>query len=443
MKFHQKKLCAIVLILTFLVLPSVSAAPISIEQTMSLRYSVSSWTTANIPQQQLLEVLRGAYGYWQSHRSIPQIGSDYSLVLYPVNNTATYRYIPEQNTLVIQAPTVTKATIAAHITQSYVATANTIIIVVWNQTRMNNPYYASAEAGLLVQNAALSAITLTLGTHCVALIDSNGLRGDLGLASSMTPLLVLPLGYDASPYASASPDNTRMAGNLPLVQNSQMPFSDSLNSLLYARAWSSQDLSTQELSQLLWAAYGYSTTGHRTVPSAVGIYPLKIYVSNATGIYGYTPESHSMTTSVQGDRRFEIANACGGETWAANAPTIFTVAYDSSLDGDGGIVPHEWIEVDAGCVVQQILLEASARTLSGNIVSKGLETWNGAGAGTIRTILSLPSSLIPLYVVPVGHGGVIPEFSPFLILPAFMILTLIAVTLYKMQPWTTAKRREF
>ena len=441
MPFHEKLLCVTALIITSLLLPSVSAAPIPIEQTMSVRYSVNSWTTENIPQQQLLEVLQSAYGYRQSHRSVPQFGSDYSLVLYTVNATATYRYVPEQNALVIHDLTATKATIAPHITQSFVVTANTVIIVVWNQTRMNNQYYASAEAGLLVQNAALSAITLNLGTHCVAMINSDGLRSDLGLASSMTPLLVLPLGYMASSYASASPDYTRMTGNLPLVQYSQMSFADSLNNLLYAQAWSDQTLTTQELSQLLWAAYGHSTTGHRTVPSAVGIYPLKIYVSNATGIYGYTPGSHSVTASAQGDKRLEIANACGGETWAANAPTIFIIAYDSSLGGDGGIVPHEWIEADAGCVVQQILLEASAWTLSGNIVSRGLEDWNGAGAGTIRTILSLPSSLIPLYVIPVGHDGVIPEFPPFLMLPVFVILTLIAVMLYKKQPWTMPRRR--
>jgi len=120
-----------------------------------------------------------------------------------------------------------------------------------------------------------------------------------------------------------------------------------------------------------------------------------------------------VTASAQGDKRLEIANACGGETWAANAPTIFIVAYDSSLGGDGGIAPHEWIEADAGCVVQQILLEASAWTLSGNIVSRGLEDWNGAGQEQYETILSLPSSLIPLYVVPVGHDGVIPNSRPF------------------------------
>jgi hypothetical protein len=137
-------------------------------------------------------VLQSAYGYRQSHRSVPQFGSDYSLVLYTVNANATYRYVPEQNALVIHDLTATKATIAPHITQSFGVTANTVIIVVWNQTRMNNQYCASAEAGLLVQNAALSAITLNLGTHCVAMINSNGLLSDLGLASSMTPLLVLP-----------------------------------------------------------------------------------------------------------------------------------------------------------------------------------------------------------------------------------------------------------
>jgi hypothetical protein len=112
-----------------------------------------------------------------------------------------------------------------------------------------------------------------------------------------------------------------------------------------------------------------------------------------------------------GDKRSDIATACGNEAWAANAPAIFLVAYDSSQGGDGGILTHEWIEVDAGCVVQQLLLEASTMSLSANVVAKGLESWNGVGAGNLRNTLGLASSIIPLYVVPIGHQYVIPEFT--------------------------------
>jgi hypothetical protein len=65
-------------------------------------------------------------------------------------------------------------------------------------------------------------------------------------------------------------------------------------------------------------------------------------------------------------------------------------------------LPHEFIEVDAGAVIQQLLLEASAWNLSANIVTDGLEDWNGAGAEELRSILNLPTSLIPLYIVPIG-----------------------------------------
>jgi hypothetical protein len=66
-------------------------------------------------------------------------------------------------------------------------------------------------------------------------------------------------------------------------------------------------------------------------------------------------------------------------------------------------VPHQFVEIDAGCVVQQLLLEASAQNLGANIVSSGLEAWNGTGAEGLRNILGLSPSLVPLYITPIGH----------------------------------------
>jgi hypothetical protein len=109
---------------------------------------------------------------------------------------------------------------------------------------------------------------------------------------------------------------------------------------------------------------------------------------------------------MHGDKRFDIADACAGQVWAANAPAIFVIIYNSSYNngntGNGGTLPHEFIEVDAGAVIQQLFLEASAWNLSANIISEGLEDWNGTGAEQLRSILGLPPSLIPLYIVPVG-----------------------------------------
>lgn len=391
----------------------VAATPLEI--TTSQRYSVRSFTAQTVSSQQLLSVLWAAYGYTGSNRVLQKIGDDYSLAIFPVNASGSYRYRPETNSLEVHNTLVNKETIRPH-DSDWPSDANVVLVIVWDQTKMNNQYFASAEAGCLVQNVYLIAVSQNLGTCCVGTIDSGGLRSDLGLPSTMIPILVMPLGYPTSPYPVATPDYGRMNGNLPLVQNSGSSFTDALNNMNYVQAWSAQALSLQELSQLLWAAYGYSSTGHRATPSAYGIYPLIIYVSNQTGTYRYTPESHSITQIQVGDKRSDIATACGDQLWAASAPAIFLVALDSAYNGgntgDGGVLSHEFIEVDAGCVIQQILLEASATSLSANVVTKGLEDWNGNGAQTLRITLGLPSSSIPLYIVPVGHVSDTPTPTP-------------------------------
>jgi len=400
-------------LLAFCLLPPIASAAFSpIEQTMSSRQSIRNFTNDSISSQQLLEVLKNSYGTWGNHRSVPRIGNNYSLTIYPVNDTGSYRYIPESNSLIVHDLSVNKTTIAHDFIQPYPPTSNVILVIVWNQTKMNNQYFASAEAGCLVQNVYLAAVSLDLGTTCVSLIDSQGLRTDLNLPITIIPILGMPLGYPTSPYPSASPNYGTMTGNIPPVQYNQLSFTDALNNILYAQNWSPGNLSLQELSQLLWAAYGYSnvTTGgsyHRTTPSAYGIYPLAIHVSNITGTYQYVAETHSVTAVQLGDKRLDIANACGGQVWAANAPAIFWLTYNSSYNGgntgDGGAVSHMNIEVDAGCVVQQLLLEASAWNLSANIVSNGFEEWNGTAAEGLRNILGLAPSLVPLYIVPLGH----------------------------------------
>lgn len=415
------------------------ADSVSIEQTISARYSARSWTSASVSDAQLLEVLHSGCGYYGDHRSIPQVGNAYSIDLFVANATGTYLYVPEQNVLTVHDLSVNKETIRSNFGQGYVADAKAVILIIWNQTRMSNQYYASAEAGLVVQNIYLAAATLNLGTVCVGMISSDGLRNALSLPATMTPLLVMPLSYPASSTSSATPDYTRMTGNLPPVQLSQMTFTDVLNNLLYAQSWSSKDLTAQELSQLLWAAYGYSSTGHRTVPSALSTYAMKIWFLNSTATYEFIPQTHSVTLKLQGDKRLEIAGALGSQS-LVNASTIFLVVYDSSLGGDGGVVSHAWPEVEAGAIVQNILLEATAWDLSGNIVSQGLEEWNGAGAISIRNILSLSSSLIPLYAVPVGHDGVVPDLSSPIIIIVFLVVMTSAIAFYSI---TRRKRQYF
>ncbi|RLI41389.1 hypothetical protein DRO69_11630 [Candidatus Bathyarchaeota archaeon] len=389
----------------------------SLEETISRRRSThqsGTYTTENITQQQLLEVLQAAYGYLPSgHRSVPSIGGNYSLIIYIANATGSYRYIPENNSIVLYDENVTKETIRPH-DQNWPSEASAVLIIVWNKTKMGNQYFASAEAGCLVQNVYLKANSLDLGTCCVGGINSGGLRNDLHLSSNLIPLLVMPLGYPKTPYPPGSPNYDVMDGNLPPVQYSNLTLDDAIRYRRDITEWSLMNLSLQELSQLLWAAYGSTNTTHRTTPSAWGIYPLIIYVLNSTGVYRYVPEIehkqgyyHYTEKILDGDKRYAVANVCSSQTWAADAPTIFLIAYNASFNngntGDGGAVSHEFIEVDAGCVIQNIYLEATAQNLGTTVIGDGLEDWNGTGAAEIRNILNLTYDIVPLYIMPVGH----------------------------------------
>ena len=393
---------------------TVGASPF--EVTVSQRYSDRNFTSSAVTGQQLLSVLQAAYGSFGSGKVVPQVGSDYSLVIFATNASGSYRYDSGANSVSMLSPTANLAKIRPHLLQSWQSTANVVLVFVWDQTKVSSPYVASVEAGCVTQNVYLAVIDQGLGTTIAGVIDSSGLQGDLGLLSSMIPIAVMPVGFPTSSYPNATPDYGRMTNNLPKVEISAGSFADALSGMTFVQSWASADLSQQELSQLLWAAYGYSSTGHRTTPSANGIYPLVVYISNSTGTYRYVPENHQISQVQVGDKRSDIASACNNQAWLADAPSIFLVTVDSSYNGgntgDGGILDHEWVEIDAGCVAQQILLESSIMNLSGNAVTNGLESWNGNGAQALRNALSLASSIIPLCVVPVGHATVGPSPSP-------------------------------
>lgn len=381
------------------------AFALSVEQEASRRQSIRSYTSENVSRQQLLDVLWAAHGNTNGRGNVPKIGAAYSLVVFTVNETGSYKYVPESNSLVAHKSTVNKESIRPY-DSDWPSNAKEVLVIVWDETKQSNHYFACAEAGCLAQNVYLAASSQDLGTCVVGSINTGGLRSVLQLPSTQTPLLVMPLSYPTSPYAAATPKFSIMTGNLPQVQYSGSTFEDAITNMVFAQEWSEDPLSVQELSQLLWAAYGYTSTDHRTTPSSYGIYPLIIYAANATGVYRYMPGSHSVTTILGGDKRLDIADTFSGQTWAADASTLFLIGYDSNFNGgdtgDGGDLSHLFMEVNTGCVIQQLFLEASARNLHANILSQGFEAWNGAGAQTLRSILGLSTSIIPLYAIPVG-----------------------------------------
>ena len=112
------------------------------------------------------------------------------------------------------------------------------------------------------------------------------------------------------------------------------------------RAYEPDELSWEEIGQLLWAAQGI--TGDRpfkrAAPSAGGRCPLEIYVCRPDGVWHYHPEGHRLAQHMGQDIRAALAEAAWGQKFIAQAPAVFAIsgvfARTTSRYGDRGRVRY-------------------------------------------------------------------------------------------------------
>lgn len=162
-------------------------------------------------------------------------------------------------------------------------------------------------------------------------------------------------------------------------------------------------LSLSEVSQLLWAAQGItSSEGYRTAPSAGALYPLEIYTVAGTvenldaGIYHYNPEKHELALTVDKDRRQELTHAALEQSAIRNGAIslVITAIYERTTlkYGQRGI---QYVHMDAGHAAQNICLQASALNL-------GTVPIGAFNDREVRAVLQLRHNEEVLYILPVG-----------------------------------------
>ncbi len=164
------------------------------------------------------------------------------------------------------------------------------------------------------------------------------------------------------------------------------------------RGYSKGKIATKQLSQLLWAAQGItSTAGFRTAPSAGALYPLEIYVADENGLFKYKPQGHRLLLVTQEDVRKGLADASWGQSFIAEAPVsiIICAVYErvTSKYGNRGV---KYTEIEVGHAAQNVHLQA---------VALGLDSIP-VGAFTdedVSRVLNLPIKEVPVYIIPVGY----------------------------------------
>lgn len=84
-----------------------------------------------------------------------------------------------------------------------------------------------------------------------------------------------------------------------------MPLRDAMSARKSTREFSAtKPLSTQQLSDLLWMAFGVNREdGRRTAPSAMNAQEIDVYVFNTQGVYLYQAKDHELQLVKAGDYR--------------------------------------------------------------------------------------------------------------------------------------------
>ena len=164
------------------------------------------------------------------------------------------------------------------------------------------------------------------------------------------------------------------------------------------RQYQPQPLELTDVSQLLWAAQGVtSSNGRRTAPSAGALYPLELYLVTPDGQYRYDPNRHQLEVLGEDDVRTELSRAALSQEAVETAPAVFVVAaVHSRTELKYGERTERYVNLEAGHAAQNLLLQAV-------VLGLGAVPIGAFDDDEVQEVLSLPSDHEPLYLIPVGH----------------------------------------
>jgi SagB-type dehydrogenase family enzyme len=179
------------------------------------------------------------------------------------------------------------------------------------------------------------------------------------------------------------------------------------------RHFQNRALSAEQLSQILWAAYGITKPmparpllrgGLRTSPSAGALYPLEIYAvlgdvtGMEAGVYRYLSQEHRIIRTIDRDMREELCTAALGQAMLRYAPAIvvYCAVFSRMTRKYGERGRERYACIDLGHSAQNIYLQAEAMHIGACAIGAFKDS-------SVSELLQLPAEEEPLYLMPVGY----------------------------------------
>jgi SagB-type dehydrogenase family enzyme len=204
----------------------------------------------------------------------------------------------------------------------------------------------------------------------------------------------LPAGMQE---VTASSQAEEMALPAPRLKG-EMSLEETLAARRSVREFTEEELTLEEISQLLWAAQGITVDwGGRTAPSAGALYPLEVYVATTDGLYHYVPQGHKVIVESRADLRDELWQAGLSQNAIREAPAVFVItAIYARTEKKYGERAEQYVKLEAGHAAQNLVLQAVALGLGGVPIGAFYDD-------QVQSALSLPPDHEPLYLIPIGH----------------------------------------
>jgi len=211
------------------------------------------------------------------------------------------------------------------------------------------------------------------------------------LAFSLTAIFVaalldpaLTLAQELNPISLPAPQTD---GGRPLMQV--------LRDRHSTREFSSQKLSPQVISNLLWAAFGINrpAEGKRTAPSAMNWQEIDIYVATAEGLYVYDAKENKLDPVLAQD----VRGAAGVQPFVKDAPINLIYVADLARTGHASAEDRNfYTAADVGFIAENVYLFCSSEGL--NVVVRG-----GVDRATLAKLMKLRPEQKILLAQTVGY----------------------------------------
>jgi hypothetical protein len=192
------------------------------------------------------------------------------------------------------------------------------------------------------------------------------------------------------------PTWTQESIKLPAPEiNGGMPLMNALAKRQSTRIFGDQNLSPQQISNLLWAAFGINRpeSGGRTAPSWRGSNETDIYLATATEVHLYDPKANELRKIMDGDLRAKTSVL----PFVRSAPVVLIYVADRTRMAKASDEEHiQNAHVDAAIIAQNVYLFAASAGL-GTVILGSVDR------KSLSQTLKLRDNQILTYSQPVGH----------------------------------------